>query len=516
MRATVALLVLCACSGGGGSNYSPPPPPPPPPPTTGPSAISGASPFAAGCGGTGGTLYAGAEVEPHGAIDPLDANHWIAAWQQDRWSNGSARGIVAAVTFDGGATWTTQAMPFSQCAGGTDVRATDPWLSFGAEGHVYQAAVATTGGTFAAGSSNAVLVSRSLDGGRTWQAPVAVIRDGESAFNDKETVTADPRDARYAYAVWDRLVKGQNIGPAYFSRTVDGGASWEPARAIYDPGNGLQTIGNLVRVLPDGTLVNLMAVLATESADEDKAATDSSLAVIRSTDHGATWSAPIRVADFKPLGARDPLTGAPIRDGSILPQMAAAPDGTLYVVWQDGRFAVTHDAIALSRSTDGGLTWSTPVRVNSEPGVVAFTAQVHVRGDGAVAVTYFDLRSRSATDPAVILADYWLARSTDGITWSETHVAGPFDLAIAPLAGGALFLGDYMGLEDAGGSFVPFYTRTTGDIGNRTDVFAQRIDTGKRAMPYAAQPLAAARDAGVDRRAAGNLRQALAQRRTAR
>ncbi len=467
MRAAAALLLLCACSGGGGGGGTAAPPPAP-----GVSAVSGASPFAAACGGTGGVDYVNAEVEPHLAVDPLDANHWIGVWQQDRWSNGSSRGIVAAVTFDGGATWSAQAMPFSQCAGGSALRATDPWVSYGAGGVVYQSAVASTGGTFAPDSSNAVLVARSVDGGRTWQAPIALIADGAAAFNDKETVTADPRDARFAYAVWDRIVQGGN-GPTYFARTVDGGATWEAARAIYDPGPDQQTIGNLVRELPDGTLVNLMARLAAGSGDE-KAQLDGTLEVIRSADHGATWSAPIRVADFRPIGAADPLTGAPIRDGSIVPQMAAAPDGTLYVAWQDGRFASTHDAIAVARSTDGGLTWSPPVRVNTDLSVPAFTAQVHVRADGVVAVTYFDLRSR-AMQGAAISTDYWLARSSDGSTWTEQHVDGPFDLATAPRADGAYFLGDYMGLSSAGNAFVAFYARTTGSSANPTDVFAARV-----------------------------------------
>jgi len=41
-------------------------------------------------------------VEPSVAVDPTDPMHLIGAWQQDRWSNGAANGIVSAVTFDGG------------------------------------------------------------------------------------------------------------------------------------------------------------------------------------------------------------------------------------------------------------------------------------------------------------------------------------------------------------------------------------------------------------------------------
>ena len=476
MRAlAAALLLLSACSGGGGgAGDSAPPPPPPTAFVPASILVWGLSPFTPDCGGFGGTLYINSEVEPHLAVDPRDPNHLIGVWQQDRWSNGSSRGLLAGVSFDGGATWRASQAPFSTCSGGIAangggyVRATDPWIGISPDGTAHFISVSTSGGTFAAGSSNAVLVSRSMDGGRTWSNPATLIRDGASAFNDKETLTPDPRDSRFVYAVWDRIVQGGG-GPTWFARTLDGGATWEPARAIFDPGPDQQTIGNLIRVLPDGTLVDVYARLRGDETSVGGAF----LEVIRSQDHGATWSVPVRISDFRPLGARDPNTGREIRDGAIIPQMAVAPNGNLYVVWQDGRFSGERDGIALSRSTDGGLTWSAPARVNADPSVAAFTAQVHVRADGAVAVTYFDLRP-DTPDTATLLVNYWMVRSSDGAVWSETQLDGPFDIATAPDAGG-YFLGDYMGLASVGATFLSFYVRTTANPSNRNDVFMARI-----------------------------------------
>ena len=106
--------------------------------------------------------------------------------------------------------------------------------------------------------------------------------------------------------------------------------------------------------------------------------------------------------------------------------------------------------------------------MNPNPAVPAFTPTVHVLADGTVGITYFDLRDNTA-DPATLPTGYWLARSTDGVTWAETRLAGPFDLDIAPNAGG-LFLGDYMGLAGSGSAFLSLFVRTTGDLANRTDV----------------------------------------------
>jgi len=425
---------------------------------------SGQTPFAAACGDTSAVAYYGSEVEPHVATNPANPSNLVGVWQQDRFTNGGSRGLLTGISLDGGFTWQTRQIAYSQCTGGEYQRATDPWVSFGPDGTAHQIALGFSGDSFTAASVSAVLVARSTDGGLTWSNPATLIRDAGSAFfNDKETITADPTDARFVYATWDRLRQSGN-GPSFFARSTYGGTTWEPAQAIFDPGGNDQTIGNLIRVLPDGTLVDMFTLLGHAPP---------SIQVMRSTDRGVTWSAPIRVSAFGALGAYDQPSGTVIRDGSDIAQMAVAPDGSLAIVWQDARFTTLRDAIAFSRSFDGGLTWSTPVRVNSDPSVVAFTPQVHVRDDGTIAVTYYDLRSNTSST-ATLLSDYWLSRSTDGVNWIETRISAPFDLAFAPRAGGAVFLGDYTGLASSGSAFVPFYGRTNPDNLNRTDIIASR------------------------------------------
>ncbi|MCM2327543.1 MAG: glycoside hydrolase [Lysobacter sp.] len=446
--------------------------------------VSGPSPFPASCGAGSGVAYVNAEVEPSLAVNPSNPGHLVAIWQQDRWSNGSARGLVAAVSFDGGTTWATRPMAFSRCGGGNAAnggdfdRATDPWVSIGPDGTVWAMSLSTTGGSFAPGSANAMLVSRSADGGLTWGPAVPLIADTTPYFNDKNTITADPADARYAYAVWDRLLNTGG-GPAMLARTTDGGTTWEPARAIFDPGTASQTIGNVIVTPSPGALVNVGLRIDYAADGSGRSA---SVFALRSEDRGLSWSAPVRIAGHLGLGARDPETGAAIRDGAIIPAAAAGPGGTLHVAWQDSRFSSgLRDAIAYSRSLDGGLTWSEPVRVNPDPAVAAFTPAVHVLADGTIGVTYFDLRDNTP-DARTLPAGYWLARSADGVTWTETRLAGPFDLASAPNANG-LFLGDYMGLAGSGTDFLSLFVRTTGDPANRTDVFLARAVTAAKDTP---------------------------------
>ena len=474
----LAALLLGACSGGGGSAPSTGTGGTPTIPPVPAGLVSGASAFTTTCAGVPnpGTLYINAEVEPHIAINPANPDNLIGTWQQDRWSNGGAQGIAVAASFDAGVTWANRALAVSRCGdgnaanGGDYERASDPWVTFSPNGTAYQLSLSINGTTFQTGSISAMLVSRSVDGGRSWANPITLIRDGSDFFNDKNTITADATDSRYVYAVWDRLTS-DNRGPTLMARTTDGGTTWEPARVIYDPGVGNQTIGNIIAVLPDGTVINFFTQLNTVAGS-----LVGSFAVMRSADKGLTWSAPITISSFLGIGTRDPETGAAIRDGGFLGQISVGAQGQLYVVWQDARFSNgTRDAIAFSRSIDGGLTWGPPVRVNADASVQGLIPSVSARADGTIGVSYFDMRSNTA-DAATLLTDYWLATSRDGVNWTDRRISAAFDLAIAPIARG-YFLGDYMGLVSAGTNFYALFVRTnTATLANRNDVFMTHVN----------------------------------------
>src|SRR6185312_13024700 len=82
--------------------------------------LTGASPYPANCDGApaSGIAFVGAEVEPQIVADPRDPSHLIGVWQQDRWSDGGARGLRTGYSFDGGLTWSLAQAAFSRCTGG--------------------------------------------------------------------------------------------------------------------------------------------------------------------------------------------------------------------------------------------------------------------------------------------------------------------------------------------------------------------------------------------------------------
>jgi hypothetical protein len=512
-----------------------------PPATSPPVQVSDTSPFG-GCtadnvlgqlasGAPDAEVFPDSEVEPWIDVNPTDEDNLVGMWQQDRWSNGGARGHVVGVSFDGGSNWSqvsSDELKVTACSGATEgdvgyyQRTTDPWVSFGPDGTVHQISLSFNDiepfkdeeedgfDDF----DHALLASKSDDGGLTWTPPQVVIRDTDANFfNDKQTITADPeadpRDPQFGnvYAVWDRLVfpptEAASVrssfttaafrGPIWFNRSTDNGDSWdEDPRQIYDPGQNDQTIANQIVVRPNGTLVNLFAEFNGENKNRLKAWT---VRVLLSDDAGDTWSAPITVDRLQTIGITDPDVTDPevqedVRTGDIIPDVAVNPNpanGNLYAVWQDARFSdFQNDSIAFSQSDDG-VMWSDPIPVNATPpsddpgNEQAFTASVDVAADGTIAVTYYDFRNN--TPAADLKTDYWVIHChppgcQNAGNWhdEERLTDTSFDMRQAPDANG-FFTGDYEGLANAGNDFTPFFSQTHGTDSSvdPSSVFFRRV-----------------------------------------
>lgn len=447
--------------------------------------VSGPSPFSACTVGGPGINYPNAEVEPSVTINPLHANNVVGAWQQDRWDNGGAHGLVAAHSSNGGTTWAETPLPFSLCApgGAPYERASDPWVSFGPDGTVYANAISFDQST----ARNAVTAATSTNGGQTW-SNLATLQSFDTAqfFTDKNSITADPLKPGVAYAVWDTLTEPTSnprallhtqasSGPGYLSMTTDGGKTWSTPKIIFPTVSQQQTIGNQIvvdRTHPGNVYDFANWIQPPNSVTKS----NSTVALVKSTDGGQTWSKPQVVATLGTVGVVDPNTGAGIRTGDIIPEPAIDPNtGKLYVVWQDGRFSGgAYDTVALSSSTDSGITWTPPTQVSTPTGRAAFTPNISVASDGTVGITYYDFRELLAGNTTTLPTDYWFKSSKDGLS-ADTQVHPVFDMMTAPNAGG-FFVGDYQGLATTGSSFRPFYVAAnSSNTANRTDVFTTSI-----------------------------------------
>lgn len=430
--------------------------------------------------------------EPFVAVNPINPNNLVAAWIQ-----GPFQDIVAAVSFDGGQNWQRVPIPVSTCSGGPFVGGGDPKLSFSPNGDLYFTGI--SGIT----APQVVVASKSVDGGLHWSA-VTVLpgSDTVDARPDYAPVTADPVNPRFAYVSWNGFggsVKANSpghVGSVVFTRTTDGGVTWEPAREIVQTALQSFVLYNQTLVLPDGTLVVLFGVV---DQQYNQPPTQTTLQVLRSIDHGQTWSAPLNVLTLTPLydpkgkanfaQIVDPHTGQHEWAGTFY--FAVDPrSGNLYATWEDGRFSNFQiNEIAFSMSADGGFTWSAPVRVNQTPlnlplaNRQAFLPTIAVAADGAIGVTYYDFRFNN-TNPG-LPTDRWLAQcrpsstnaASDASCWSSevrlTDMSFNMEAVSSIAYNGRPFLGDYFGVAGMGNGFVTTFTQV--DSQNVPSIFARRV-----------------------------------------
>ncbi|MCP2341054.1 sialidase family protein [Actinomadura rupiterrae] len=451
-----------------------------------PVAVSGPSPFAA-CTLDPGTdqIALNAEVEPELSVDPRDDRHMVAVWQQDRRSSSNSRGVVAAVTRDGGRTWRRDVVGgLSLCSGGGQDKAGGPWVSFAPNGDVY---VSATTRTYASDES-AVEVARSTDGGRSWGKPVKVAADTAGVYwHDKPSITADPGDPRRVYAIWNRRTVHQDQHDVMLARSLDGGRSWLPAKAVYRserPDQG--TLGNQIVVLPNGSLVNVFLENEFPIGGPPWPPADlpEQVRAIRSGDHGATWSRAAVISEHRLNKPVLPDAGTPVDASGIIPDVAVdRRTGALYAVWAQTGISTSDSAVALSASADGGRTWSTPRRIDHAPESAkggngqAFLPQVDVADNGTVAVTYYDFRANTPAAGTPTTFSMATCRgascASDPARWRERRIAGPFDIENAVKWNGP-FIGGYYGLTHTRNSFVTAFVMANSDADDKQDIYFAR------------------------------------------
>jgi BNR/Asp-box repeat len=416
--------------------------------------------------------YKDTEVEPLVAVNPTNQDNVLGVYQQDRWSDGGAHGLLAATSFTGGSSYNDHSWAeFSACSiddpSETTAehlpRATDPWVSFDSAGRAYQIGLSIIDGSLT--GESALSTSVSDDGGVSWSSPSQIIRiPGGVAFLDKQSITADPYNANRAWATWIQgNLPGENIsfaklshafsyrGTPMISRTTDGGGTWSTPKPMTNA--NLYAQGNQIVVLPNGTLVDVQAILFKGSGIQP-AGNGVYMAVMRSRDGGKTWSAPSKIA---PIGTvAESADGKALRVGDYLPDLAVDPSsGALYVTWADGLGGSTNK-IVLSRSTDGGQHWTAPMIVSHHNSAQSFNDAVAVGNDGEVGLIYYD--DNDNTSAAGIPTDVYFRHSGNGgATWSSPQKLATFDFATAPVARG-LFVGDYQGLAAIGPKdFLAFF-----------------------------------------------------------
>ncbi len=281
-----------------------------------------------------------------------------AAWHDDR--NGNYD-IYAAHSRDGGATWSVS-VRVNDAPSGSQLL---PSLAVGPDGTLYAAWKDTRN------RHTDVYFARSTDGGVTWSANVRIddaLSEVPSLVEGGKPSLAVGPDGTL-YAAWHDDRNGNLDQDIYFARSTDGGVTWSASIRVDDAPSGDQLYSSLA-VGPDGTLYVVWHDFRNNTFDIYSA---------RSSDGGATWSVNVRVDDA--------LSG-----DQRFPSLAVGPDGTLYAAWADERNDNFDLSIYFARSTNGGATWSTNVRVDDAPSGDQWYPSLAVGPDGTLYAVWQDGR----------------------------------------------------------------------------------------------------------------------------
>src|SRR6266571_4709639 len=303
---------------------------------------------------------------------------------------------------DGGTGWSAGFLPglvrADTAAPGPYESAGDPAVVSGPAGTFWYANIAFD----RTDAANSVAVSRSTNGGASWSTHFVVqtpANQGTAIFNDKEWIGADPSDStgNTAYVTWT-LYKGSSSA-IVISKTTDGGVTWSAPHRIsnvftddqgstvvvsktgtvyvtFETFNGstdsvafavstdggatfttrlIAPVSDIPSPLPGATFRDdSFPALALDGSTlhvvwSNWNGTNADVVYMRSTNGGASWSSPVTIGG----GAGD----------QFFPWIAAR-NGVAYASWMNRASGDTY-SIAGAASTNGGASWSSPVTLST-------------------------------------------------------------------------------------------------------------------------------------------------------
>ena len=391
----------------------------------------------------GQNIIGDAANEPSIAVQPSNSNVMTVGWRQFNNVTSNFRTAGWGYTTNGGTSWT-----FPGTLVANQFRS-DPVLNADATGNFFYNSLL---GNFYTDHW------RSMTGGISWEYL------GPSHGGDKQWFTIDTTNSSgrgFQYQSWS--IFGNNYNGAQFTRSVDGGVTWStPSYIPNEPVWGtldVDTNGNLFIGGMNPSTGQVWCVRSTNAKDPMVAPTfDQSTPV----DLGG-WIAGSQ--SINPVGLVGQVYLAVDRSGT-------ATNNNIYMLASVLPKEPTGASdVMFARSTDGGASFSAPVRINTDAANASkwhWLASLGVAPNGRIDVVWLDTRNASNNTDSQLFYAY----SFDGgSTWSPNTAV---TIAFNPFVGypNQAKMGDYMSVvSDNGAGHVAYCATFNGE----QDIYYVRV-----------------------------------------
>ena len=347
---------------------------------------------------TGQNILGDAANEPSMTIDPADPSKIVIGWRQFDNVNSNFRQAGYAYSSDYGQTWTFPGVIEP------GVFRSDPVLDADITGAVYYNSLTDRAG--APFPTNQVF--KSSNDGVAWGSGV------EARGGDKQWMTIDHTigvGSGNLYSYWYKNFS--SCFPGQFTRSKDEGVSYQDCVEIPNsPRFGTLTVGNEGELYVIGSHQSGYGFIMEKSSNAKfpDSIVSFELSTMVGLDGYMTMNTPVN-----PEGG----------DGQAyidVDRSSGPGRGNVYVLATVARYSNNDPAdIMFAKSTDGGVSWSTPHRINTDSSVTNYQwfGTLSVAPNGRIDVVWLDTRNAPAGSDSSAL--YYSYSNDQGETWSANE-----------------------------------------------------------------------------------------------
>jgi hypothetical protein len=294
---------------------------------------------------------------------------------------GTVRDVYISRSTDWGQTWERRGRVNDIAGQGAGMRQAHPYITLAPNGDLFVM-------FFETGPPIKLAIVKSTDGGASFSPPLF------TAGSEMMQLAVDSRGG--LHVVWINYTQGQGARVAYVN-SKDGGATFSAKKWIDSVGSESCQCCKIQPLIGPNDEIYVVWRAGSKTNQRD-------IWFTKSTDGGATFTAPVKVSDWTWNTSTCPWSG---------PEISMDSQGRLHVLATDVRSGPGNGDLYHYASADAGATWSAATRVNpASPEMQDQAALAYV--GGKLLAVYTDSNMRL----------YWTT-SVDGSSWSAPVRVAP-------------------------------------------------------------------------------------------